>query len=42
MSDKDDEYFDTYTKKRQLLGLFKSFLKEQGIVAQYTMPGLPS
>ena len=41
-SDKGGEYYGRYTKRGQLSGPFARFLQEHGIVAQYTMPSLPS
>ncbi|RDY10613.1 hypothetical protein CR513_04830, partial [Mucuna pruriens] len=42
-SDCDGEYYDRYDGSgEQCLGLFALFLKECGIVTQYTMPGKPS
>ncbi|KAL0455815.1 UNVERIFIED_CONTAM: Retrovirus-related Pol polyprotein from transposon TNT 1-94 [Sesamum latifolium] len=38
-SDKGGEYFGRYTEGGQAPGPFAKFLAEQGIVAQYTMPG---
>ncbi|KAL0320291.1 UNVERIFIED_CONTAM: Retrovirus-related Pol polyprotein from transposon TNT 1-94 [Sesamum radiatum] len=40
-SDRDGEYFGRYTEGGQAPGPFAKFLAEQGIVAQYTMPGSP-
>ncbi|KAL0415524.1 UNVERIFIED_CONTAM: Retrovirus-related Pol polyprotein from transposon TNT 1-94 [Sesamum latifolium] len=40
-SDRGGEYFGRYTEGGQAPGPFAKFLKEQGIVAQYTMPGSP-
>ncbi|KAL0378491.1 UNVERIFIED_CONTAM: Copia protein [Sesamum radiatum] len=40
-SDRGGEYFGRYTKGGQAPGPFAKFLAEQGIVAQYTMPGSP-
>ncbi|KAL0443938.1 UNVERIFIED_CONTAM: hypothetical protein Slati_2116500, partial [Sesamum latifolium] len=37
--DRGGEYFGRYTEGGQAPGLFAKFLAEQGIVAQYTMPG---
>ena len=41
-SDRGGEYYGRYTKNGQALGPFAKFLQENGIVAQYTMPGSPS
>ncbi|KAL0461453.1 UNVERIFIED_CONTAM: hypothetical protein Slati_0032900 [Sesamum latifolium] len=38
-SDRGGEYFGRYTEGGQAPGPFAKFLAEQGIVAQYTMPG---
>ncbi|KAL0462715.1 UNVERIFIED_CONTAM: hypothetical protein Slati_0159100 [Sesamum latifolium] len=40
-SDRGGEYFGRYTEGGQAPGPFAKFLAEQGIVAQYTMPGSP-
>jgi transposase InsO family protein len=40
-SDRGGEYYDRYTDKGQMIGPFAKFLKEEGIVAQYTMLGTP-
>jgi transposase InsO family protein len=40
-SDRGGEYYGRYTKKGQMIGPFAKFLEEEGIVAQYTMPGTP-
>ncbi|KAL0416364.1 UNVERIFIED_CONTAM: Copia protein [Sesamum latifolium] len=40
-SDRGGEYFGRYTERAQAPGPFAKFLAEQGIVAQYTMPGSP-
>jgi transposase InsO family protein len=40
-SDKGEEYYGRYTKKGQMIRPFAKFLKEKGIVAQYTMSGTP-
>ena len=40
-SDRGGEYYGRYTESGQHLGPFARFLQEQGIVAQYTMPGTP-
>ncbi|KAL0403765.1 UNVERIFIED_CONTAM: putative mitochondrial protein [Sesamum radiatum] len=39
--DRGGEYFGRYTEGGQAPGPFAKFLAEQGIVAQYTMPGSP-
>ena len=40
-SDRGGEYYGRYTEKGQMLGPFAKFLQEEGIIAQYTMPGTP-
>ncbi|KAL0411900.1 UNVERIFIED_CONTAM: hypothetical protein Slati_3779700 [Sesamum latifolium] len=40
-SDRGGEYFGRYTEGGQAPGPFAKFLTEQGIIAQYTMPGFP-
>ncbi|KAL0318363.1 UNVERIFIED_CONTAM: Retrovirus-related Pol polyprotein from transposon TNT 1-94 [Sesamum angustifolium] len=40
-SDRGGEYYGRYTEKGQNPGPFAAFLKEEGIIAQYTMPGTP-
>ena len=40
-SDRGGEYYGRYTEDGQALGPFAKFLQENGIVAQYTMPGSP-
>ncbi|KAL5823734.1 hypothetical protein ACOSQ4_021634 [Xanthoceras sorbifolium] len=40
-SDRGGEYYGRYTESGQAPGLFVRFLQENGIVAQYTMPGSP-
>ncbi|KAL0411895.1 UNVERIFIED_CONTAM: hypothetical protein Slati_3779200 [Sesamum latifolium] len=40
-SDRGGEYFGRYTEGGQAPGPFAKFLTEQGIIAQYTMPGSP-
>ena len=39
--DRSGEYYGKYTENGQALGAFAKFLQENGIVAQYTMPGSP-
>ncbi|KAL0404374.1 UNVERIFIED_CONTAM: Retrovirus-related Pol polyprotein from transposon TNT 1-94 [Sesamum radiatum] len=39
--DRGGEYFGGYTEGGQAPGPFAKFLEEQGIVAQYTIPGSP-
>ena len=38
-SDRGEEYYGKYTNNGQALGAFDKFLRENGIVAQYTMSG---
>ena len=38
-SNRGGEYYGKYTKNGQALGAFAKFLQENGIVAQYTIPG---
>ncbi|KAK4400630.1 hypothetical protein Sango_1169100 [Sesamum angolense] len=40
-SSRGGEYYGRYTKKGQNPGPFVAFLKEEGIIAQYTIPGTP-
>jgi hypothetical protein len=40
-SDRGGEYYGRYTESGQRPGQFDNFLKEKGIIAQYTMPGSP-
>ena len=40
-SNKGGEYYGKYTENEQAPGAFAKFLQENGIVAQYTMPGSP-
>ena len=40
-SDRGGEYYGRYTENGQAPGPFAKFLQENGIVAQYTMPGSP-
>ncbi|KAL5827481.1 hypothetical protein ACOSQ4_019278 [Xanthoceras sorbifolium] len=40
-SDRGGEYYGRYTESGQAPGPFVRFLQENGIVAQYTMPGSP-
>jgi hypothetical protein len=40
-SDRGGQYYGRHTPYGQVLGLFARFLMEQGIVAQYSMPGEP-
>jgi len=40
-SDRGGEYYGRYTEDGQAPGPFALFLREHGIVAQYTMPGSP-
>jgi transposase InsO family protein len=40
-SDRGGEYYDRHTSYGQVLGPFARFLQENGIVAQYSMPGDP-
>ena len=40
-SDRGREYYGRYTEKGQMPGPFAKFLQEEGIIAQYTMPGTP-
>jgi transposase InsO family protein len=40
-SDRSGEYYGRYTESGQRLGPFANFLKKEGIIAQYTMPGSP-
>ena len=40
-SDRGGEYYGKYTENGQAHGAFAKFLQENGIVAQYTMPGSP-
>ena len=40
-SDRSGEFYGKYTENGQAHGEFSKFLKENGIVAQYTMPGSP-
>jgi hypothetical protein len=40
-SDRGGEYYGRYTEKGQMVGPFAKFLEDEGIVAQYTMPGTP-
>ena len=40
-SDRGGEYYGKYTENGQAPGAFAKFLQENGIVAQYTMPGSP-
>ena len=40
-SDRGEEYYGKYTENGQAPGAFAKFLQENGIVAQYTMPGSP-
>ena len=42
ISDRGGEYYGRYTGTGQALGPFAKFLQEQGIIAQYTLPGTPS
>ena len=41
-SDRGREYYGKYTKNGQAPSAFAKFLQENGIVAQYTMPGSPN
>ena len=41
-SDRGGAYYGRYIERGQLSGPFVRFLQEHGIVAQYTMPSLPS
>nr|XP_025693179.1 uncharacterized protein LOC112795464 [Arachis hypogaea] len=41
-SDRGGEFYGRYTGSGQILGLFAKYLQEDGIVAQYTMPGTPN
>ena len=38
-SDRGGEYYGKYKENGQAPGAFAKFLQENGIVAQYTMPG---
>ena len=40
-TDRDGEFYGRYTENGQAPGPFAKFLQENGIVAQYTMPGSP-
>ena len=40
--DRGGAYYGRYIERGQLSGPFVRFLQEHGIVAQYTMPSLPS
>ena len=40
-SDRGEEFFEKYTERDQLVGLFGKFLEEKGIIAQYIMSGIP-
>ena len=40
-SDRGGEYYGKYIENGQAPGAFAKFLQENGIVAQYTMPGSP-
>ena len=40
-SDRGGEYYGKYTENGQAPGAFAKFLQENGIVAQYTIPGSP-
>ncbi|KAM1665078.1 hypothetical protein ACFXTN_040504 [Malus domestica] len=40
-SDRGGEFYGRYTEKGQVPGPFAKFLEEEGIIAQYTMPGTP-
>jgi hypothetical protein len=40
-SDRGGEYYGRYTEKGQMIGPFAQYLKEEGIVAQYTIFGTP-
>ena len=40
-SDRGGEYYGRYTEKGQMPGPFAQFLKNEGIIAQYTMSGTP-
>ncbi|KAL0374275.1 UNVERIFIED_CONTAM: Retrovirus-related Pol polyprotein from transposon TNT 1-94, partial [Sesamum radiatum] len=40
-SNRGGEYYGWYTENEQNPGPFATFLKEEGIIAQYTMPGTP-
>ena len=40
-SDRGGEYYGRYIEKGQSLGPFAKFLEEEGIIAQYNMPGTP-
>ena len=40
-SDRGGEFYDRYIEDGQAPGPFVRFLKEHGIVAQYTMPRSP-
>ena len=41
-SDRGGEYYGRYTENGQIFGPFALFLKEHGILPQYTMPGKPN
>ena len=41
-SNRGGEYYGKYTENGQAPGAFAKFLQENGIVAQYTMPGSPN
>ena len=41
-SDRGGEYYGRHIEMGQMLGPFAQFLKENGIVPQYTMPGKPN
>ena len=40
-SDKGDEYYGRFTESGQHLSVFALFLREHGIITNYTMPGTP-
>ena len=40
-SDRGDEYYDRYDGSREMSRTICQFLRECGIVTQYTMPGTP-
>ncbi|KAM1777899.1 hypothetical protein ACFX11_044504 [Malus domestica] len=40
-SDRGGEFYGRYTEKGQMPGPFVKFLEEEGIIAQFTMPGTP-
>jgi len=40
-TDRGGEYYGRYTEDGQTMGPFVKFLQDNGIVAQYTMPGSP-